>query len=49
MTTALRPIVGTSDRFLPAPQDKKFFVGYWLESIQAETQGEVQGASARRD
>jgi hypothetical protein len=31
MTTALRPIVGTSERWLPA--EKKFFIVHWIESI----------------
>lgn len=31
MTTALRPIVGTSDRWFPA--EKKFFVTHWFESM----------------
>lgn len=31
MTTALRPIVGASERFFP--QDKKFFLSYWAECI----------------
>ena len=31
MTTALRPIVGTSERWLPA--EKKFFIAHWIESI----------------
>lgn len=32
MTTTLRPIVGRSDRFLPA--EKKFFVAHWWESLR---------------
>jgi hypothetical protein len=31
MTTALRPIIGTSDHWLPA--EKKFFVAYWFENV----------------
>jgi hypothetical protein len=31
MTTALRPIVGTDSRFLPA--EKKFFVIHWAECV----------------
>jgi hypothetical protein len=31
MTTALRPIVGTSADFLPV--EKKFFVTHWLECL----------------
>ncbi len=34
MSTALRPIVGTSDKFLP--EQKRFFVGYWLDNLQEE-------------
>lgn len=33
MTTALRPIIGKSDHFLPPAQDKKFFVSYWLDCL----------------
>jgi hypothetical protein len=32
MTTALRPIVGTSATFLPV--EKKFFVNHWIESLR---------------
>lgn len=32
MTTTLRPIVGHSERFLPA--EKKFFVTHWWESLR---------------
>jgi hypothetical protein len=33
MSTALRPIIGTSDTYLPS--DKRFFLGHWLQSIEA--------------
>ncbi len=36
MTTALRPILGKSDRFLPASTEKKFFLGYWMDCIDAD-------------
>jgi hypothetical protein len=36
MTTALRPIVGKSDRFLPAAADKKFFVQHWMDCFNAD-------------
>jgi hypothetical protein len=32
MSTALRPIIGTSDSYLPT--DKRFFLGHWLQSIE---------------
>ncbi len=32
MTTALRPIIGTSDTFLP--KEKKFFVAHWLNVME---------------
>jgi hypothetical protein len=32
MTTALRPLVGTGDTFLPV--EKKFFVAHWLQCLQ---------------
>lgn len=31
MTTALRPILGHSDHFLP--RDKKFFLAHWMETL----------------
>ena len=31
MTTALRPIIGTSDHWLPS--EKKFFVAHWIENL----------------
>jgi len=31
MTTTLRPIIGTSDRFLPG--EKKFFLTHWFETL----------------
>ena len=31
MTTTLRPIIGTSDRFLPG--EKKFFLTHWFETM----------------
>jgi hypothetical protein len=36
MTTALRPIIGKSDRFLPMAADKQFFVTHWMNCIDAE-------------
>jgi hypothetical protein len=35
MTTALRPIVGTSDAFLP--RERKFFLSHWTECMSAPT------------
>ena len=32
MTTALRPIIGTSETFLP--KEKKFFVNHWAETLR---------------
>jgi hypothetical protein len=37
MMTTLRPIVGTSDRFLPG--DKKFFLTHWAETLRVESKG----------
>jgi hypothetical protein len=31
MTTALRPIIGESDHWLPT--EKRFFVSYWIENV----------------
>lgn len=36
MTTALRPIIGKSDHFLPSAADKQFFLGHWMDCIGAE-------------
>ena len=33
MTTALRPILGTAETFLPRPNEKKFFVAHWLGNL----------------
>jgi hypothetical protein len=32
MTTALRPIIGTSDTFLPT--EKKFFIAHWIDTME---------------
>jgi hypothetical protein len=37
MTTALRPIIGTSKTFLPT--DKKFFVTHWGDNLNASASG----------
>ena len=37
MTTALRPIVGTADTFLPG--ERKFFVSYWGECLKSPPPG----------
>lgn len=37
MTAALRPILGTSDAFLPT--EKKFFVSHWTDSLKASGNG----------
>lgn len=39
MTTALRPIVGTAERWLPA--EKKFFIAHWIESIGRDAKAEA--------
>ncbi|MDB6108845.1 MAG: ABC-type transport system, permease component [Pedosphaera sp.] len=41
MTTALRPIVGTADRFLPAATEKKFFLTYWVDCFKGESSGQT--------
>lgn len=47
MTTTLRPIVGTADRFL-APE-KKFFLAHWGESLdEASRQRQHRAPGARR-
>lgn len=37
MTTALRPLLGTEDRFLPAANEKKFFIAHWLDCLNGES------------
>jgi hypothetical protein len=44
MTTALRPIIGKSEHFLPAAQDKKFFVNYWMDCIDQSNSTNEQAA-----
>ena len=34
MTTALRPIVGTAETWMP--QEKRFFLSHWWDSIKAD-------------
>jgi hypothetical protein len=34
MTTALRPIIGKSDHWLP--KEKKFFIAHWLDNLSGE-------------
>lgn len=36
MTTALRPIIGRSEHFLPPAAEKKFFVQHWFDCINTE-------------
>jgi hypothetical protein len=38
MTTALRPIVGTSERLLPG--EKKFFVAHWIDNLTRDAEAE---------
>ena len=45
MTTALRPIVGSANTFLPG--ERKFFVSYWNECLNSPTPGSQQ--STRQD
>ena len=42
MTTALRPIVGTADTFLPA--ERKFFVSYWSECLNQTPRGSQESS-----
>lgn len=39
MTTALRPIIGTADTFLP--EEKKFFLVHWAEQMGAPRSGKT--------
>lgn len=38
MTTAVRPIVGTSDTFLPGMKEKKFFLAHWVDCLGQSVQ-----------
>ncbi len=42
MTTALRPLVGTSDTFLPALTEKKFFMNHWADCMKPNPQSRSQ-------
>jgi hypothetical protein len=42
MTTALRPIVGTANIFLP--KEKKFFMSYWEECLRVPTPGSTDAS-----
>ena len=42
MSTALRPILGSSDSLLP--QEKKFFLTHWLESMSTSTISQSEDA-----
>jgi hypothetical protein len=48
MTTALRPILGKSDHFLPSSTEKKFFVGYWIDCIDADSKAAQPAPEAAR-
>ncbi|HKP03977.1 MAG TPA: hypothetical protein VJU77_11550 [Chthoniobacterales bacterium] len=41
MTTTLRPLIGTSDRFLPG--EKKFFLTHWFDSLNGKKSGDSKG------
>ena len=38
MTTALRPLIGPGENasLLPKPEDKKFFIAHWMDSMEAD-------------
>lgn len=43
MTTALRPLIGKSEHFLPPASEKKFFVGHWMDCLDEETKASAPG------
>ena len=45
MTTAVRPLVGTSDTLLPA--EKKFFVSHWMDCLKQDYDSESGRRAAR--
>jgi hypothetical protein len=48
MTTALRPILGKSDHFLPSSDEKKFFLGYWMDCIDQDSKTTQTPPEARK-
>ncbi|EEF60330.1 hypothetical protein [Pedosphaera parvula] len=48
MTTALRPLIGTSDRFLPPQSEKKFFISHWLDCMKSEDRPNAVESSAAK-
>jgi hypothetical protein len=40
MTTALRPIIGTSDHWLP--KEKKFFIAHWIENLSSDARSTTE-------
>lgn len=40
MTTALRPIIGSSERWLP--QEKKFFIAHWMENLSSTARTDTE-------
>ena len=45
MTTALRPIVGRAKTLLPSANEKKFFIGHWMDCVNAETDKPQQAST----
>jgi hypothetical protein len=45
MTTALRPLVGKAETFLP--QQKKFFLTHWIDSLDASSKGRSNTQASR--
>ncbi len=48
MTTALRPLIGKSDKFLPAATEKKFFIQHWLDCFSTDPAWRETPATAPR-
>jgi hypothetical protein len=46
MMTALRPIIGTSETFLPT--EKKFFLSHWVDTVDGKTRPASERQSARQ-
>ena len=49
MTTALRPIIGKSDHFLPAADDKMFFVTHWMQCMDTDQEKDTSRTGSPRD
>jgi hypothetical protein len=45
LTTALRPIIGTSDTVFPGATEKKFFIKHWFDCVTADAKEQPKFSS----